>query len=451
MSATLQPYVPDLLIHLLQRQRKHMHTHAAALFADVSGFTAMTEAFATHGNAGAEELTGVINRFFEALIKIVGQHGGDIVSFGGDALAIAFRGPPSRRRQLTQLAYHCAIAMQQEAQAYTQVHTRCGNFALSIKIGLSFGALNAQIVEDDTGQARFLVGGDALLWAGQAEQQAGRGEVMRHISVEPTGDTFVPPRTQINVSPTTPKLVEGEEGSLQRFIPPALAERVLSGQGTLVNEHRNVTVMFVGLRRPSRSLRPTRSIESTTMTIVHQFDGNVTRLDSGDKGLRVLALFGAPVMHQDDAERATRCALTLLAELGGNARIGIATGTLFCGDVGATQRHEYTVMGDAVNIAARLMQHAGWGQALVDEATQAGATSSITWQPLPPLQLKGKSTPTPCFQPIAQQDSSGWSQPESLSPHTNTPLIGRAPEQALLLDIVQRAGQGQCQSIVIQG
>ena len=344
MSVTLQPYVPDLLIHLLQRQRKHMHTHAAALFADVSGFTAMTEAFATHGNAGAEELTGVINRFFEALIKIVGQHGGDIVSFGGDALEIAFRGPPSRRRQLTQLAHHCAIAMQQEAQAYTQVHTRCGSFALSIKIGLSFGALNAQIVEDDTGQARFLVSGDALLWAGQAEQQAGRGEVVRHASVEPIGDTFVPPRTQINVSPTTPKLVEGEEESLQRFIPPALANRVLSGQGTLVNEHRKVTVMFVGMRpRPSRSV----------ITIVHQFDGNVTRLDSGDKGLRVLALFGAPVMHQDDAERATRCALTLLGKLGENVRIGIATGTLFCGDVGAAQRHEYTVMGDAVNIAAR--------------------------------------------------------------------------------------------------
>ena len=148
----LRPYVPDVLIDMLGRARTHRRTHAAALFADISGFTAMTEAFASGAStagastagaatAGVEELTDIINRFFIALIDVVGNHHGDILSFSGDALAVAFCGPASQARSLIIRASRCALAMQSAAQLFAQVQTSRGVCALRIKIGLSFGSL----------------------------------------------------------------------------------------------------------------------------------------------------------------------------------------------------------------------------------------------------------------------------------------------------------------------
>ena len=450
----LLPYMPDVLIDMLGRARTSRRTQAAVLFADISGFTAMTAAFATNtssgaasagaatagaATAGAEELTDIINRFFTALVDVVGNHHGDILSFSGDALAVAFCGPASQARSLITRASRCALAMQSAAQMFAQVQTSRGFFALSIKIGLSFGSMHADIIDDGTGHKRFLAAGKALTWAGQAEHDTERGQIGWHASVDSFRDLLMYPamlKTGAASAARRPRigrtLLDIDDVVLQQFIPAVLAERVLSGQSSLLSEHRPVTVMFVNIADTTNSLT-TRRMLIPAMAAVHQHGGHVTRLDSADKGLRLLALFGAPVVHEDDAERATRCALFILEYLGRRGRIGMASGVLFCGDVGALQRREYTVMGDAVNVAARLMQHAKWGQALANVVTQTQTLATIAWRTLEPLSLKGKVDPVPCYQPLTILDEAPYDD--------DTVLLGRAHEQRLLEQAVRQTTQ----------
>ncbi|NJM41988.1 MAG: tetratricopeptide repeat protein, partial [Anaerolineae bacterium] len=193
------------------------------------------------------------------------------------------------------------------------------------------------------------------------------------------------------------------------------------------------------------------------MTHVQTRGGYVARLDADDKGVRMLALFGAPTMHEDNAARAVHCALALVQHahegLRVSVRVGIASGFLFCGDVGSASRREYTVMGDAVNLAARLMQSASAGQVQTCVETQAqtraqeraqGRTQEraqgrlqFEWQQTSELVLKGKAAPVMAFVPRALATRS---EPTSTQP---APLfLGRARELGLLRRALDEATAG---------
>jgi len=420
--AALRAYLPRCLLRLIQQQRPRLRSHAAALFVDISGFTAMTEAFAVRGNAGAEELTANINHFFTALIAVVDEYGGDIVAFGGDAMAVAFVGPPSRAKSLLRRAYACALALQHAARQSAQVQTSLGPFTLSIKLGLAYGSFVGEIIRASPTQARFLVYGSALQFAGDAEHSATLGHLALHPSVAPFEPQPHPPSTRSPrlhpLIPLPPHLINLSDYA--HFLPPALVTRLLSGQGAYVNEHRHISIMFVGVDRIADM--------PTVMALIEQWGGAVTRLDSGDKGLRVLALFGAPIAYEDNAARATRCAMAIQDRLGVQSRMGLSSGSVFCGEVGAPSRHEYTVMGDAVNIAARLMQAAAWGETLATESTRTAAADHAHWQARSALTLKGKAEPVPVFVPLPIENVTPSTSPTT--PLHSQPIHGRAREIA---------------------
>lgn len=142
-----------------------------------------------------------------------------------------------------------------------------------------------------------------------------------------------------------------------------------------------------------------------------------------DKGTILLCVFGLPPRsHPDDPLRAVRTALLLADLLDGSANaevgeagsstsrpvacIGIASGRVFCGTVGTLERREFTTMGDAVNLAARLMQTASQpgasSRVLCDEATMSYTKAQIHYVPQPPVRLKGKAGTTPLYAPQSE-------------------------------------------------
>ena len=128
----------------------------------------------------------------------------------------------------------------------------------------------------------------------------------------------------------------------------------------------------------------------------------------------VLAFFGAPTTHEDDAERALRAGLRIVAELeeyrrevirgwgveSFGVRIGAATGPVVVGEIGAGQRVEYAAFGDTVNLAARLQSEAEPGTVLVDDATRAAVEALFDWGEPRELELKGKHRPVRAW-PVA--------------------------------------------------
>lgn len=137
------------------------------------------------------------------------------------------------------------------------------------------------------------------------------------------------------------------------------------------NELREVTIMFVNLGLKEHDLLAASAyndavlhvhnvLRSVQKTIYH-YEGSINKFLMDDKGSTLIAVFGLlPLVHEDDATRAILASLLLCKELGKfrlNPSIGITTGTAFCGIAGSPNRKEYTVLGDVVNLAARLMQN----------------------------------------------------------------------------------------------
>ena len=158
-------------------------------------------------------------------------------------------------------------------------------------------------------------------------------------------------------------------------------------------------------------------------------------------GDAVMAVFGVPVLHEDDALRATRAAeeiLQALPELGVEARIGVNTGEVVTGT------EERLATGDAVNVAARLEKAAAPGTALLGSETARLLRGTVDVEPLPPLDLKGKSEPVAAFRLLAIHDEA--------ERRLDTPLVGRERELRGLREAFARAvADSSCQMFTVLG
>ena len=128
--------------------------------------------------------------------------------------------------------------------------------------------------------------------------------------------------------------------------------------------------------------------------VVTAHGGNLLQLTLGDKGAYLYAVFGAPLAHEDDAARAAAAALEMRELVAVSTvtglQIGIAHGRLRSGMYGHAERQTFTCLGDAVNVAARLMSAASPGRAYVTDAVRRAAGDGFTWETLAPIPVKGK-------------------------------------------------------------
>ena len=166
-----------------------------------------------------------------------------------------------------------------------------------------------------------------------------------------------------------------------------------------------------------------------------------------------MILFGAPVSHESDAEHAIRCALELNANLAElevrfHHRIGIATGYVFSGNVGSRWHREYTVIGNAANLAARLVTMAGEGEIVASAPTLHGLEERLSTDSLPLMRVKGFSEPVQAYRVTR------WRATRVGQLHPSTPLhglVGRQAELAQLQTIMAQVRGGQGQVVAITG
>ena len=138
---------------------------------------------------------------------------------------------------------------------------------------------------------------------------------------------------------------------------------------------------------------------------VQGLEGSINHVSVDNHGATLMAVFGLPPLsHEDDAMRAVEAAQQLqeaLGKLGWTARMGVATGKAFCGSVGGASRCEYTVLGDVVNLAARLMQAADDRRPILcDVATFTAARAQFLFEVFPPIVVKGKAQPIVSHGPV---------------------------------------------------
>lgn len=207
------------------------------------------------------------------------------------------------------------------------------------------------------------------------------------------------------------ELKERYHSVLQQVTDPQVAEGLISGEVKLGGELRDVTVMFCDIRGYT-ALTVGRNPEEIIKLLNHHM-GAMTRVVQAHRGVinqfagdAIMALFGAPKTYGDDAQRAVRCALAMLEERDRinvevaepiRVGIGLASGVMVAGCIGAENRNDYTVVGERVNLAARLCSTAKAGEVLVDDATRDRMGPAFPSEPMPPLTLKGFAEAMPAF------------------------------------------------------
>lgn len=226
-------------------------------------------------------------------------------------------------------------------------------------------------------------------------------------------------------------------------------------------ERRVVTVLFCDVKGSTalaESLDPEDwaaiiggAFDALTEPIRH-YEGTLARL----MGDAVLAYFGAPVAHEDDPERAILAALEMrraaaaysdrlraergIGELG--IRIGINTGLAVLGEAGRSQGIEYTAMGDAVNVAARLQAVASEGGIVVGESTHRAAAEAFEFRPLDEIEVRGRTARVRAYEVLGPRSHSDRAR--------DVPLVGRQAELAILRTALDelRTGRGRVIAIV---
>jgi predicted ATPase/class 3 adenylate cyclase len=253
---------------------------------------------------------------------------------------------------------------------------------------------------------------------------------------------------------------------LRRLVPKEYADRLLPARGQLSPERRTVTILFSdvkGSTAMAENLDPEEVLEVMAgafeflIAAIYRYEGTLARL----MGDAILAFFGAPIAHEDDPERACRAALQITAEAqtyarklekekgirGFNVRVGINTGLVVVGEVGSDLRVEYTAMGDAINLAARMESAAEPGTVLITEATHKLIAPLFETEDLGPLQVKGKIEPVQVYRVLAAKAVSGKARGIT---GLESPLVGRQTEFAALLEAVEhlKLGVGSIATIV---
>ena len=240
----------------------------------------------------------------------------------------------------------------------------------------------------------------------------------------------------------------------------ALRERQAKPANPLatVGERKLVTIVFADISGFTR-MSETRDPEEVRELITQAFDVLVPVIERYggivDKfiGDAVMALFGAKVAREDDARRALLAALDMrdafdafVARTGLDLGIhfGINSGTVVTGSVGATSGGAFSVMGDAVNLAARLEDLSETGEILIGPTTRDLGGEGFAFEARPVAKLKGKKDPVPVFALLGRQEAPA-------SQRLRAPLIGREREAAVIAAALARAQQGQAASICIIG
>ncbi|HUW14641.1 MAG TPA: adenylate/guanylate cyclase domain-containing protein, partial [Anaerolineae bacterium] len=254
---------------------------------------------------------------------------------------------------------------------------------------------------------------------------------------------------------------------IRRLMPQEYVDRLLAAGGQMAGERRLVTILFSdvkGSTAMAERLDPEEVMEimdggfDVLIEPIMRYQGTLARL----MGDGILAFFGAPIAHEDDPERACRAALEIVAGAqeyaarleeersieGFNVRVGINTGLVVVGEVGSDLRVEYTAMGDAINLAARMESAADPGTVLVSEATHRLIAPLFETEARGPIQVKGKQEAVPAYRVLSAKEVPGKARGiEGLQ----SELVGREPEFIALREALERLQSGMGSIVTIVG
>ncbi len=438
-------------------------SQGAVLFADISGFTRMTEELGrTLGpRRGAEELTTVLNRVFGSITGAIDRQNGSIISFGGDSVMCWFADDDGTRASAVGVELVSILKQFRQtevgpAESLDIKAAVASGTAYRMRVGRArhgyMDVLTGEVIVSLVAESSRLRAGEVAVSPEVASALAGRARLrtitengrVRHLVDEMTETSRPEPGLDTEFAD---HVTAGE------WLLPFVRDHLQQGLGGLMGQLRDVVTMFVGFSHEhSESGEASESFDafvSRAQEVVASYEGMVLQALIDEKGPHIYAVFGASMSHQDESRRAVVAAQELVgvADAGSRIRVGIASGAVYVGAYGGSHRMTFGVIGPSVNLAARLMQQSPPGSIYVTEhiARQKGHQTEFT--DMGQIELKGIEHPVSVYstQPSAIRPS------VSRSERASGRLIGRDSERALLAEGLARLQGGQGDTFIIEG
>ncbi|MCB0094476.1 MAG: tetratricopeptide repeat protein [Caldilineaceae bacterium] len=487
-------YIPlDRRFAMMQGATLPDRAYGAALFADISGFTQLTETLAARFGArrGADELARHLNRVYTVLIAEVHRLGGSVIGFSGDAIMCWFAEGIEEARESGEAstekkeaseksgdaaanAVRVAVALQQAMQQFVDWEIVTGVRAtLTIKTAVATGAVRRLLVGDADIQVIDILAGALMDRVAAAEQLAHPGDLVldettanRMAGALPAPEWHTAESTRFAIyhsqatHPSTSPLLYSSSLLPSSFTPPLLTleqlrpwllptiyERLINQHDRYLAELRPAVALFVKFGGIDYDQDPGAGEKLDAFIrwvqgVLARYEGALIQLTTGDKGSYLYAAFGAPIAHDDDLTRAVAVALDLRAapqrfDFVTYVQMGIAQGRMRVGAYGSETRRTYGVLGDATNLAARLMSSATPGQILTVQAVADDLGQRYFLEELGLRTFKGKTEPQPVFNIVQAQMTPAPGFESELAP----PLVGRVDElaqvEALMAQVVE--------------
>ena len=421
---------------------RHRSIDGTLAFADISGFTSLTERLSKKGKVGAEEMNDVLDSAFTDLLSVAYDYGAAVIKWGGDATLLLFTGDGHPAR-----ACRAAVEMQRTMRSIGRLKTSAGRVTLRMSVGIHtdlfdfffVGKLHRELVIAGPGA-------DATV-AAESSAEAGETVITRTTAaaLEPShvrgrrGDCYLLAGAPVLEVDRAPSVGDVADVDLERCVPVAISSHLVEGGGEA--EHRPLTIAFLRFAGVSE-LIATAGVDAVAdaleltldtaegIALEHKVAFFDTDIAAG--GGKIMLVSGAPTSSGHDEERMMR-SLRAIADshLPLQLHIGVDRGRLLAADFGPPYRRTYSFKGDAANLAARLMTKAAAGQILATPEVLARSRTEFHAEPLEPFSVKGKSEPVQAFL-VGSAAGLRFQRGEA-------PLVGRDEELRTLLEAVESA------------
>lgn len=459
-KALLDRYVPRIATNWDSDApgRQWQELDASLCFVDISGFTNLSEKLSRRGRIGAEELTSVLDFVFGSMLEIAYSYGGSLLKFGGDALLLMFTDDEGGHAMN---AVSAAVEMRAALRRAVDYQTSVGRLRLRMSVGIHSGTIHLFRAGDS--HQELVIAGPGGTTTTAMEQTAEAGEIVissgtkerlpQGAASRAKGDGWVLGWRKSHVEPEGARPRPTRAVSVvEAWVPPLLREYLSAGDPE--PEHRIVSVGFVRLCGVDARMaqdgpdRVAADIDASIRVIQEAAlaeDVTFLATDINEDGAKAILVAGAPVAREDSEGRLLRAMRRIAdADTPLDIHMGANRGHVFTTQVGTPFRTTFTVMGDTVNLSARLASAAHAGTIYATPGILDQSATMFDSSALEPFHVKGKDDAVVAYD---VGDEVGDRPKEA---RDELPFVGRTEELAALTKAVSdAAGDGRGSVTVI--
>ena len=426
----MNPLIPSFIAQKQEKGETQGCFPATVVSIDLSGFTSLTERMMDKGSKGAEKLTEILAKVFDPPVAMAAKEGGIIPYFAGDSFLAIFSEEKTEESQT--IAVNYALEVRQFFLALPS----------SIKLGFRIGIARGEVCWGIVGYSpkSFYFKGDGIQKAIECQKSSPNQMITGHLNsgIAIKEDQIHFSGQNIPKNPSFKPPISFKEETIREFMQDSIILHRKEGEFRTVI---SIFISFFGIE----SHEEINALAKIVLEEISNYSGYLKEIEFGDKGGVLACFFGAPVTFENIADRSAEFIFSIKKNIDTNPllhnagwKIGMTIGKAYCGFIGSKDRMQYAVVGNCVNLAARLMSMASPKSILVDASIKNLETFEVSFKTL--TEVKGISRPINTFELIGKK--------RVHSGEIRLPFVGRKKELQKLITFFNRLKKDKISGIV---